>query len=202
MRPYLPGGHWILAVCIVLIAWAAPAAAEDRITTRSGEQYIGTIKETSVEQLTIETSEGALIVVPRSQIRSIEFNVDPLSESPSASPHFDFLGVTLLTPAGLNLVYGHWFGDFGLRFSGAYFGGLAGLEIDALHRLSINENVNHSLFWALGSLVVDNNNWNYLGFGWLMNLSGFFVQAGLSIGAGDYSSPQLIAQIGYVYEFR
>ncbi|MCB2205246.1 hypothetical protein KQI65_10895 [bacterium] len=130
------------------------------------------------------------------------------------------LGINIGTPGGLNLAYGHWFGGIGLRLSGMIYGpSLSGLQLNLGFKLSDTYRMSHVLalvggvshfeleeetYYSSYSLITHRTrvyDWTYLGGIWEMNWWGFFLQTGLAVGSGDFSNPQLMLQIGYMYRF-
>ncbi len=195
------------AVLLWVVALNTALWAEDRVKTLAGTTYNGRIASIDDGLVTIDASDGARVVLSMEQIQSIEFGVDSAG-NPDAKPHYDYAGLTLLTPARINIVLGHWYGDFGFRLSFGYWGETAGVELDGHYSLGCSDAFNHGLFVGLGifeweqHFLEPNSRWRYLAAGWQMNLFGIFLQIGLSAGEGSFQSPQYIGQIGYVYEFR
>jgi|GEM_PF-2156723 len=53
-----------------------------------------------------------------------------------------------------------------------------------------------------GSKIKQHNKQNYIGLAYDVNYSGFFLQAGLGAGKGDYANPQLLFQFGYLFKIN
>ncbi len=123
--------------------------------------------------------------------------------------HGSFLiGAGLGTPAGVSLIAGYDFGPLALRVSGGGWSkGWYGGEGDLAVRLY------HGVFFAHGiSLVAgryatnplnaigetEHKSQKYLGVTYDMFLSGFFLQAGLAFGKGDYPGVDGMFQFGYL----
>jgi len=146
------------------------------------------------------------------------------TELPPASQLTEF-GVTLGTPAGLNLVLGVW-GVQSLpivaRISGGFFGNdLSGIQLELGFRLSHTRNFRHAL--SLGFVHTEANflftkmNWTGIGPLYVLNWGGFSFQTGLTFGSGEskdtldlfstttpdppkpISSPRLVLSLGYTY---
>jgi hypothetical protein len=139
------------------------------------------------------------------------------------------LGVTLGTPAGLNLV---WEGSqaryFG-RISGMILPSIAGAQVEFGYFITGTRRCNLGLSTLLATSYGSREgmlggssqmSWSGVGFALSSNLHGFFLQAGLTWGSGsvtstshglftsttytstrEYTSPQVCAQLGYLYEF-
>jgi len=68
-------------------------------------------------------------------------------------------------------------------------------------------NLNLSYMWPNVSVQVSGNlenarRWSYGVFGYNLNWDGFFLEIGISLGKGDFTSPQPHWQIGYVHRFN
>ncbi|PLX33274.1 MAG: hypothetical protein C0600_00735 [Ignavibacteria bacterium] len=127
------------------------------------------------------------------------------------------LGLNFGTPAGLNIAVGRWFGPLGARLSGMVYGSLlSGAQLNLGVKLSDNHNRSHVLAATVGALSLEEEDaywspyygfssrtrsWTYIGAVYELNLHGFFLQAGLSVGDGDFSNPQILLQLGYMYRF-
>jgi hypothetical protein len=121
------------------------------------------------------------------------------------------LGINFGTPAGLNIAAGYWFGIVGTRLSGMYLGStISGIQANVGFKMSDNSNRSHVLAAVFGAshLILDEDsyfererNWTYVGAAYNLNLGGFFLEAGVTVGHGDYSSPQVVLQLGYMYRF-
>lgn len=126
------------------------------------------------------------------------------------------LGLSLGTPAGLNVSAGLW-GTSSVplmaRVSGMYFGQkLSGIQGDL--GILFNPDGNFKHYLAISGMSTsgqvnsfDNFDWKGLGPAYGFNWYGFSMQAGLSFGSSSiasttrYNSPQLQVQLGYSFLF-
>ncbi len=188
----------------------------DAVYLKNGSKILGTIiEQIPNKQLKIRTRDGSEFVYTFDEIEVIrkesaaEIYFDDTRDLMDA-PYFE-LGVNFGTPGGLNLAFGRWFGIAGARLSGMYLGdALAGVQGNIGFKLSDNSNRSHVLAAIFGTSQLKENSgtywqrsrsWTYIGAAYELNLHGFFLQAGLSVGSGDFSSPQLMLQLGYMYRF-
>ena len=65
------------------------------------------------------------------------------------------LGVNFGFPAGINAALGYWFGVFGLRVSGMYWGELSGIQGNLGIRLADNIHRRHVLTLVSGTIHLD-----------------------------------------------
>ena len=115
---------------------------------------------------------------------------------------YPVLGITLGTPAGLNIVVGYYFNNLGTQVSGLYLPGLYttlyGTQLNLLYKIGDYFNFLHNFAVLGGFSCVEEKfkgnvsiiQWNYGGIGYNLNWYGF------------YPSPQLGLQIGYIYRFN
>lgn len=101
---------------------------------------------------------------------------------------------------------GYWSSQIGLRVSGMVFDRLSGMQLNISYKLFDSQNILHNIGIALGGLSyqeysnnVEKTKWTYFGIVYNLNCGGFFFESGLSIGEGDFTNPQAIFQIGYMY---
>lgn len=197
--------HALLFVFIAAFFFGGSCYAQEQIDVvylKNGSKIRGTIiEQVPNKQLTIQTRDGSEFVYTFDEIEVIrkesaeEYRLDLMhTEYPE-------LGVNFGTPGGLNLAAGYWFGTVGLRLSGMYLGDIAGVQGNVGFKLSDNSTRSHVLAAVFGTSEVERKNWTYIGGVYELNLSGFFLQAGATIGSGDFTSPQLIFQIGYMHRF-
>jgi hypothetical protein len=197
--------HPLLLVFIAAFFFGGSCYAQEQIDVvylKNGSKIRGTIiEQVPNKQLTIQTRDGSEFVYTFDEIEVIrkesaeEYRLDLMhTEYPE-------LGVNFGTPGGLNLAAGYWFGTVGLRLSGMYLGDIAGVQGNVGFKLSDNSTRSHVLAAVFGTSEVERKNWTYIGGVYELNLSGFFLQAGATIGSGDFTSPQLIFQIGYMHRF-
>jgi hypothetical protein len=136
-------------------------------------------------------------------------------------------GISLILPGGVNFVFGYTSNDVGFRLQGGYIGDIYGLQGNFLLNLSQTRNVEVNLgicggFTHLREEITKTYSnsyyyekyttfiyptYSYVGLTLDVNIYGFFVEAGISVGDVDnyYSaieSPQLLFAIGYVHRFN
>ncbi|MFZ1729990.1 MAG: hypothetical protein WBQ23_02215 [Bacteroidota bacterium] len=188
----------------------------DAVYLKNGSKILGTIVEQIPnKQLKIRTRDGSEFVYTFDEIEVIRketIDEPPIAPAPDLKDASYYeLGVNIGTPAGINLAMGKWFGIVGARLSGMYFGDqLAGLQGNIGFKLSDNRKRSHVLAAIFGASHLEENyrtsqqrslEWTFVGAVYELNLRGFFVQGGLTVGSGDFSSPQAFFQIGYMYRF-
>ncbi|TKB44151.1 hypothetical protein E8M12_13010 [Thalassotalea mangrovi] len=91
-----------------------------------------------------------------------------------------------------------------LHFSGGYWGdNIRGIELgipfyDIKHSYltTINATVGHT---RTEDSMNDVDEWTYVGVSTTIDFNGFYIEPGLTIGKGDYDSPQLSLQLGYLW---
>ncbi len=198
---------------IVLIVGGRCLAQEqvDAVILHNGSKILGTIiEQVPNKSLKIKTKDGSEFVYTFDEIEIIrKENVEGMPGY-SDTQSYPELGVNFGTPAGINFAMGYQFGLVGLRLSGMIWGRpISGLQMNVGFRLSDNADRSHVVAAILGSMEVEEDlgfssrmrEWNYVGAVYELNLSGFFLQAGATVGSGDFSSPQLVFQIGYMHRF-
>jgi nitrate reductase NapE component len=134
-----------------------------------------------------------------------------LMEQKSEDTGFFMLGAGIGMPSGVALIGGYDFGVLAMRISGGgWQKGWYGVDGDlALH-------FNHSTSFAHGLSVIvgryganpvndqgvrEYKTQNFFGLTYDIYLAGFFLQAGLAFGHGDYPSPDAVYQVGYLFTF-
>ncbi|MFH1051268.1 MAG: hypothetical protein V1779_10125 [bacterium] len=123
-------------------------------------------------------------------------------------------GINLGTPGGVNLLVGKWFSPIGIKVSGMNLGKIYGIQGNLMYKISDDYNTCHSLGLSTGvshmelektdiwgETETEIYDWQYYGVVYNLNWSGFWLEAGLCGGTGDFTSPQLMAQIGFTYRF-
>jgi hypothetical protein len=211
--------HAILFLFLAFLLFSEYCSAQqdvDVIYLKNGSKIVGTIVEqVPNKQLKIRTRDGSEFVYTFDEIDMIrkepaEVYSYELIRDLMDTPYTE-LGASFGTPGGLNLMVGHWFGIVGTRLSGMYLGStLAGIQGNIGFKLSDNSNRSHALAAVFGTsrLVEDEGTfferertWTYIGAAYNLNLGGFHLEAGLTVGDGDFSSPQIVLQLGYMYRF-
>jgi len=129
------------------------------------------------------------------------------------SPVRSTYGITVGTPAALNLTTSQYFGSkLGLRLSGGYLPGhcdshLAGLQLGVCWKLKERSN---SLFDAglvfgyteieNGRTAMDDELWRYMGVTGSYQWRSFFIEGGLTVGSGTHPNPQGVLQVGFIFK--
>ncbi|MDO7086648.1 hypothetical protein WNY51_07540 [Pseudocolwellia sp. AS88] len=128
-----------------------------------------------------------------------------LSCLPTLANESTTFGVSLGTPAFANFVIKSDKFGLPLQLSGGYWGDRAsGIEVG----YSFYQNKDsffHSAQVITGYLHMEknryeNNRWSYVGVSTTFKNGGFFLEPGLTFGSGTYSNPQLMIQIGWLWD--
>jgi hypothetical protein len=126
----------------------------------------------------------------------------------------DFLAVGggIGSPAGVTLIGGYYVAPIAFRVSGGYWHeGWNGIQGDFGVTLTRSSSLNMGISLVVGKFSVDPVDdrgekqlfsQHYVGLAYDMYLSGFFLQAGLGTGNGDYPNPQALLQLGYLFEMH
>ncbi len=180
--------------------------------TNDGQKFDGKILEEQTDYLVMEIENGVQVRIEKSEVAYIQ-RMDAPKQAPQEYP---VLGITYGTPSVVNLVAGYYLADFGLKFTGAYWAGIRGVQADLSFKL-----VDHSSFMANLSLVGGaiqtsgatngfslwssgawgGTNWTYHGIGFDINYGGFVFETDLV--TGPFPNPIAIPiQIGFVQRFN
>jgi hypothetical protein len=174
--------------------------------------------------ITIKDLNNNLIKIDMSKVQKM-MKVEYEDKTFYSKDYSEF-GVSLVTPAGLNLNYVHWFSPYGIGISGMYWGDFYGIQGNFKFKLSDNRDRSHSLSLVAGRCYMsyqrttpftsyeENNlfDWKYIGATYNLNYSGFWLEVGITasevkiepkkeVNTFDGILPQLVFQIGYVYRF-
>jgi hypothetical protein len=192
-----------LLALLLLVGYDAHAQVS--VTTTTGQIYVGRVVDDTMEWIRLVTTDSVTITIPKSTVYLIQYGVD----TPGSRTSFWVLGGAFGTPGIANLVGGYFFNGWGVRVSGGMIPFSAGgAQIEVLKNISTSQTFSHNVHAGAGSLFIDNGSfwgvdwWDYLAVGYDLNWHGFYLSGDLSFGDGTYSSPQILGQIGYVYEFR
>ncbi len=198
----------ILVLCSVL----AGAACAAEIMTNDGQKFEGKILEEGTDDVLMEIENGVQVRIAKSEIAYFQRED---SKKPYAQ-EYPILGVTYGSPTIVNLVAGYYLSGFGLKFSGAYWGGVKGIQADLSLKLVDDEKflANFSLvggaigttgssngysLWSTGAW--SGNDWTYEGIGFDINYGGFVFEVdGVT---GNFPNPlALPVQIGFAQRFN
>ena len=128
------------------------------------------------------------------------------------------VGASLGTPSGINFVLKKDISGFPVQVSGFYLGEIYGIEagysfyrnesshfrsVQIVVGTSVIEEDAYRVYVSSDTFVLqeykDEKEWNYLGVSTTFQFGGFYIEPGLSAGSGDYSSPQLSLQLGWLW---
>ncbi len=136
----------------------------------------------------------------------------PFAKGKTDDGDFLVVGGGIGSPAGITLIGGYYFKPLVLRVSGGYWKkGWDGVQGDLGINLSRSSSFAMGVSLVAGRFRANPLNdqgekqlfvQNYVGLTYDMYLSGFFLQAGLGAGNGDYPNPQVLFQIGYLFELH
>lgn len=165
----------------------------------------GVLLDVTNDSYSIYVNDGFQII-PKNIVVNIKFS--------EIKDKYVSLGFVLGTPAVYNLVLSYnAFKSAGFRVSGLTFiSENTGYQIEFFYNLSNSKNFESNISIMKGeSKFIDLNNsifvskykrWNYYGAGIDFNYYGLFGQFSFTSGKGDFPSPQLGFQLGYVYRFN
>ncbi|MEN6295734.1 MAG: hypothetical protein ABFD61_06360 [Chloroherpetonaceae bacterium] len=139
-----------------------------------------------------------------------EQNYTPAPAFQKSSHEYPMLGLTFNTPGGINLIGGYHFGKF------AAIGGIGcvpfgttiwGAQVEFMFNLKSARHFEHNIGFGvgysfIGSKLSKAQEWTYIGLFYNLNIYGFYLEPGLTIGSGTYKNPQIAFQFGYVYRFN
>lgn len=201
-----------LAAAVVLCLIPAGMAYPAEIMTNDGQKFDGKILEEEPGYVLMEIEDGVQVRIDKSQIAYLQ-------REDGKKPYvqeYPILGVTYGTPTVLNLVAGYYLSSFGLKLTGAYWGGVKGIQADLSIKLVDDDKflANFSLVGgAIGTTSANNGyslwssgywggtDWTYGGIGFDINYGGFVFE--LDGVTGDFPNPvALPVQIGYVERFN
>ncbi len=126
-------------------------------------------------------------------------------------------GAVIGTPGVVNVVMAAHTGGFLFKFSGGFLGsGTYGAQFEVGYKFYEEDETYHGFGLGIGHSVLTTNDddgyyrypnskrhvWDYAAISYLLNTRGLYINLGLSHGQGSYPSPQLLFQIGYVFQIR
>lgn len=203
--------RWVVILVGLLLGTAGILRAAE-ILTNDGQHFKGKVLEETATDYLMEIEDGVQVRIGKDQVSHFD-----QTEAPKESKkNYPVLGLTYGTPAVLNLVAGYYLDDFGLKLSGAYWGGVHGLQTDLSWKVVDNENVlvdlslvggvvettgasNGLSLWSSGPW--SGTDWNYGGLGLDVNYGGFFFEVmGVT---GNFPNPVAFPyQIGFEERFN
>lgn len=126
------------------------------------------------------------------------------------------IGLSLGTPGGINLVVKKSFSGHPLQLAVGYIGDAYGAEAGYSFRYN-SDSAFRSWQATIGTFRAEDQSralvrdatgyrwhyeddvWTYLGLSATFQFGGFFLEPGLSVGTGDFSSPQATLQLGWLW---
>jgi hypothetical protein len=201
--------RWALVLPFFLLPLTVSAA---EVMTNDGQKFEGKILEEQADYLLMEIENGVQVRIDKSEIAYIQRED---SKKPYAG-EYPVLGLTYGSPTVLNLVAGYYFPFFGVKLSGAYWGGTRGIQANLSLKLVDDQDflANFSLVGGVVGTTNANNgysiwspglwsstNWTYDGIGFDINYGGFMFE--LDGVTGNFPNPiALPVQIGFVQRFN
>jgi len=199
----------VAVFCLSLTGVAHPA----EIMTNDGQKFDGKILEETDDSVLLEIENGVQVRIDKSEIAYLQREDNKVKVSAQEYP---VLGLTYGTPTVVNLVAGYYLSNFGLKFTGAYWGGVKGIQADLSLKLVDDEKflANFSLvggaigttgssngysLWSTGAWT--GTDWTYGGIGFDINYGGFVFEVdGVT---GNFPNPvALPVQIGFAQRFN
>ncbi|MCP4131002.1 MAG: hypothetical protein GY754_08485 [bacterium] len=157
-------------------------------------------------------SNGEEIIIDEKKTGTIEYDDDNSTEEETASGRrqYPVLGASIGTPSAINLVAGYYFRYLGFHLSGFYLSeNYHGIQLNCMIKIHESAGVLHGIS-IIGNFVHFNffDPMEFLSYGavYNLNLRGFFLEFGIAVvkktdASKEISSPQAMAQIGYVHRF-
>ncbi|SEL78202.1 hypothetical protein SAMN05216262_1228 [Colwellia chukchiensis] len=112
------------------------------------------------------------------------------------------IGLSVGSPALANIVIHKEIKGLKFQLSGGYWGDkVSGIEVGTSFYNNPDNFISNANI-VLGYSRQENSKlkeWSYAGITTRLEKNGFFIEPGLSFGSGDYSSPQLLIQAGYLW---
>lgn len=203
----------VLPLLVVLIA--SSVFAQNRVVTLNGLEFEGEIIRADADTIVLRKHDSSIVAFPKSILRNIEYNVVPRDQQA-----FWSLGASIGTPGALHIAGAYDIRRFGMRVSAGWIGTAYGAQCALGYKLRSEDHLSHEVGILVGvshidlentiediqngQFVVEDNiyDWLYAGVAYTLHLSGIFAEIGLSVGQGTFSNPQLVGQLGYLFEFR
>ncbi len=113
------------------------------------------------------------------------------------------MGGIIAPPLSVRLSGGYWGSDWnGLQADVGWVFDAEGLLTQGIFVVAGTFRVNPRLLTDQGMLVKSVRQDRYVGLAYEVDYSGFFLQAGLAKGRGDYPNPEVLLQAGYLISLR
>ncbi|HPI19980.1 MAG TPA: hypothetical protein PKY56_06375 [Candidatus Kapabacteria bacterium] len=206
--------YFLLATAACFIFSSINTFSEEKVDVlflKNGSKIIGSITKFIPDStVSIQTKDGSVFVYNASEVLKIE----KAANNENLKKNYTEFGANFGTPAVFNIVLGFHSEKFGIRFSGMYLGSSYGIQASLPLKFYESKDVYHAIALALGFSHIETEEtvlyykytrareWTYFSLSYNLNLYGFFLEGGLSVGDGSYSNPQLMFQIGYVHRFN
>lgn len=134
----------------------------------------------------------------------------------AAEPDETQFGVALGTPGGVNLVMKKEIAGHPIQLAVGYTGKAYGIEAGYSFYYNRDSAMRSWQVIAGSSTIKDNaltyystqdvvyrvyedEDWNYAGVSGTFQYGGFYIEPGITVGSGDFSSPQLTIQVGWLW---
>lgn len=193
-------------ILMILCLLAMEKISAATITTIDGKRFDGKIISEGEKEIVIQGSDGIETRLPKSRVAQVNYQ----ENLPPSKKQYWAVGATFGTPGGLNLNLWYMWSSFGFQLSGGYIGTVYGTQANLAWKIGDYQKFLHTLFVGAGhsSVTTKENNleitkrWTYGIVGYNLNWYGFFLELGITLGSGDFKSPQFAGQIGYVHRFN
>lgn len=189
---------------------------ESYIKTVSGDEYTVVILEDNIDTYKVK-SGASIFEIPKNKVLFVRHEgMDTFSGG--YKQKYGLFGLTIGMPGGINLNGGYRFDNiFGLRGNfGMVPDEMWGFQGNLDFLISKKEFFEHGMSVTFGFLEIEEDyydiyygyqytydkEWLYIGPSYFLNFYGAFIEVGMTIGTGNFSSPQLNFQIGYIHRFN
>ena len=183
---------YIFTILFLVIISNLSAGEPKEFILKDSSVVSGTItEEVPGDHYKIRTKYGTLLKIEISNIAKII----PLSEK--FNPEYFEIGTTALIPGIVNLNLGYTYNEFGIMLTGGPYG----VELAFPFKIRHTKDISHEIVIPLGAYSYEAE-WIYSGALYKLWLKGFQLLAGLTIGEGAYTNPQIYLNVGYVFRFN
>ncbi|MBX7156407.1 MAG: hypothetical protein K1X91_15735 [Bacteriodetes bacterium] len=209
----------ILAGVIALLSALQLHASYDsvQVVTKTDSMVIkGRLIHDGSTEIIVRLNEDKVRTIRRTDIVTIDrFRTSEAGEVVDTrykrQDNFFTAGVTIGSPAGLNLRIGKHINNLAFDVSGMYLSTVQGAQFN-IHLCYDNEKATQNYIGLMvGSSAITGDlentgisrtyTYTYGGVSTALHSHGFFLETGLVIGSGDFRSPQVMFQIGYMPKF-